>query len=157
MAKLKASELTNANQTGTQLEGFIRSVLLARGYKPVERNRFMPARYLEQPIFATQFQLGLSIYDTELFCDFILYHPEKWPDCLVIESKWQQVSGSVDEKFPFTVLNIKMKSQYKTVILLDGKGYKPGAETWLRQQVDGKLLYVFSMAEFQKWANRNNL
>jgi hypothetical protein len=85
-----------------------------------------------------RFDLGLSIYETPFYYDFILYHPQKWPQCLVIESKWQQVSGSVDEKYPHTILNInlniKMRSAYRSILLLDGGGYKPGAENWLRAQ-----------------------
>lgn len=146
-----------ANYTGTTLEKFIKVRLDEKGYQFMEKDRFTPARYLEQPIYARQFHLGSSIYETPLFCDFILYHPKKWPEALVIESKWQESSGSVDEKYPFTVLNLKKQLAYKSIILLDGGGYKKGAEKWLRNQVDDKLLHIFSMAQFQRWVNKGNL
>ncbi len=156
MAKLKSGR-TTANYTGTALEQFIESRLIERGYEQIIKDNFKPAICLEQPIYTRQFCLGKSIYETNLYCDFILFHPQKWPSCLVIESKWQQAGGSVDEKYPYTVLNIK-QSDYKSVLLLDGGGYKLGAETWLRQQVDGKkLLRVFNMSEFQRWVNRGNI
>lgn len=149
---------TTANYTGTVLERFIEQRLVEqRGYKFIERERFKPAIYLEQPIYTRQFNLGLSIYETELFCDFLIYHPQKWPECLVIESKWQQSGGSVDEKYPYTVLNLKTRCEYKSILLLDGGGYRAGAERWLRQTTDGKLMQIFNMSQFQAWVNRGNL
>lgn len=154
----KKTSGTVANENGSFLEEFIESILTRHGYSLVPKRKFEAATYLQQPIYTKQFHVGTSIYETELFCDFILYHPEKYPLCLVIESKWQQSTGSVDEKFPFLVLNIKTQTPYKTIVILDGGGYKPQAAKWLRKQADGnKLLHVFNMAEFQKWTNKNNL
>lgn len=146
-----------ANKNGSELEQFIEMKLLNKGYTYIPRKEFTAARYLEQPIYSFQFYVGQSIYDTPVYCDYILYHPEKWPDCLVIEAKWQQSKGSVDEKYPFAVLNIKTRSPYKTIMLLDGKGYKKGAEKWLRAQVDKKLLGIFNMVEFQTWVNKQHI
>lgn len=148
---------TIANNNGTNLEVFIENLLAKHGYSPIHSNKFEAARYLQQPIYSKQFMVGTSIYESDLFCDFILYHPDKHPLCLVIESKWQESKGSVDEKYPYLVLNIKTKSPYKTVLLLDGSGYRPQAEKWLRGQVDDKLLHVFSMSEFQKWTNNGKI
>lgn len=50
-----------------------------------------------------------------------------WPDGLVIQCKWQASSGSVEEKYPFEVLNIQ-KDEYPTIIVLDGGGYSKGSE-----------------------------
>lgn len=146
-----------ANYTGTVLEKFVLDRLIERGYQFVPKSKFKAAMYLEQPIFSAQVDIGTSIYGTKRKCDFALYHPEKWDEGLVIECKWQQSGGSVDEKFPFAVLNIKMQSPYKTVLLLDGGGYKKSAEAWVRAQVDGKLLHVFNMAQFQAWVNKGNI
>ncbi len=144
---------TRANYTGNQLEAVIQNALDRKGYKLVERRSFNAARYLDQPVYAKQFPIAKSVYETDLYCDFIIFHPLKHPNCLIIESKWQQSSGSVDEKFPFLVLNVREQYPYATVIVLDGEGYKKGAEKWLRRQVDAKLTHVFNMMEFQKWSN----
>ena len=61
----------------------------------------------------------------------------------------QQVKGSVDEKYPFLVNNIQ-KSKIDTIIVLDGKGYKPGAEKWLKAQVKGYLKKVIDIEKFQQ-------
>lgn len=104
-----------------------------------------------------QYNLCKTIYNTDLKCDFIVYHPEKQKECIVIECKWQQSGGSVDEKYPFLVENLKKQSPYKSIIILDGNEYKKGAENWLRKQADKKLLHIFNMSEFKVWSNKENL
>ena len=146
-----------ANNTGKSLEDFIESKFHAVGYSLVPSKKFFVEELRGVPIFTKQFPLCANIYGTQLNCDFIAFHPQKFPNNLVIESKWQQSNGSVDEKFPFLVANIREKYPCEAIILLDGGGYKVGAEKWLRAQVDRKLLGVFTMSEFQKWVNQGNL
>jgi len=149
---------TVANSTGKAQEDFIEHRLQQEGYQFVNRKDFDTViQKLDQKFYTTQLNICKSIYDTPVFCDFILCHPEKYPDCLVIESKWQQSCGSVDEKYPFLILTIKVKSPHKTILILDGGGYKKGAEDWIREQTDDKFLHVFNMREFQTWANKGNL
>lgn len=150
-------EQPGANYTGTQLEKFINDRLLEKKYTFVPREKFTPAIYLEQPIYTRQLYIGKSIYETNMYCDFILYHPQKHPECLIIESKWQESGGSVDEKYPYFILNIQQRYPNKAVVLLDGGGYKPQAEIWMRKQVGNNLLKVFTMAEFTKWANKGGI
>jgi len=148
---------TRANYTGSSLEEVIYNGILRKGYQFVEKKKFESARYLNQPVFTRQYPIGKSVYGTQLYSDFILFHPEKHPNNLIIESKWQQSAGSVDEKFPFLVLNIKDKYPSATVVVVDGGGYKKGAVEWLRNQKDLKLIHVFNMMEFQKWSNSEEL
>jgi len=149
---------TQANYTGTVLEKYILSRLEERGYTGLHQSRFNPSRYLKQPIYSRRYHIGSSIYGTPQYCDFIIYHPQKWPDNLVIESKWQQSSGSVDEKYPYLVLNIQMNYQSPTILVLDGGGYKKGAEKWIRSQAgNGNLLQVFNMQQFATWVNKGKL
>lgn len=148
---------SRANYTGNSLQIFIYNKLVEKGYQRVDKKHFNAVRYMEQPIFTPQFPLCKSIYGTDVKCDFILYHPTKHKNCLVIESKWQESRGSVDEKFPYLVANIKERYPHPTIIILDGKGYKKEAEEWLKKQVDSKLIHVFNMSEFQKWSNGNEL
>lgn len=149
-------KLASANYTGNILESFISERLKEKGYGFVEKNKFKAATYLGQPIYTRQFLIGESIYGTGQYADFLIYHPKKHPGCLVIESKWQQTSGSVDEKFPYLTENVK-KYPYSTIILLDGNGYKKQAEAWLRGQIGGRLIHVFNMREFTIWANNGGI
>ncbi len=145
-----------ANQTGSSLEEFIRSLVQQAGYDPVDPHHFRVAQCLRQPIFAQQYPCGIDIYRKPRKCDFILYDAARHSE-LIIESKWQQASGSVDEKFPFLVETIAA-SGIDTLIVLDGGGYSAGAEQWLQNQAGQRhLLHVFDMAQFQIHVNNGKL
>lgn len=146
-----------ANYTGSVLEKFVSDRLIERKYQYIPREKFKAALYLKQPIYTKQLHLGDSIYETPMYGDFVLYHPKLHPNCLIIECKWQQAGGSVDEKYPYFILNVQTKHPHKTLVLLDGGGYKPKAELWMKKQVGNNLLNVFNMGEFQKWVNKGNI
>jgi site-specific DNA-adenine methylase len=146
-----------ANYTGNQLEKIVKDRLNELGYTFIHRDKFKPAIYNEQPIYSRQYYIGKSIYETNSYCDFIIYHPQRHPKCLVIETKWQQTGGSVDEKYPYLILNIQQRYAHEVILLLDGGGYKKQAEAWIRTMVGNNLLHVFNMSQFQKWANQGNL
>ncbi|WP_341753294.1 MULTISPECIES: PD-(D/E)XK nuclease superfamily protein [unclassified Candidatus Tisiphia] len=146
-----------ANKTGNELEVFINNRLVREGYVFVPKTRFIASQTLAQPIYTRQFNLGKTIYNTVWQCDFILYHPAKHSNCFVIESKWQQSSGSADEKYPYTTKILNIKSVYDAIIIIDGDGYKKGALQWLKDQVHGNLKGVFSMSEFTTWTNKQNI
>lgn len=145
---------SRANKTGGKLENTIESTLT--NYTKINKKQFLTVCLKAKiPIYSRQMYIGDSIYNTKLYCDFILYHPKKYPQCLVIESKWQQTSGSVDEKYPYLVANI-IKLSYNTLIVIDGGGYKKGAEEWLHKQQNDKL-QVMNITEFLKWTNNDNI
>jgi len=108
--------------------------------------------------YATQVPCGTSIYNTPRKCDFLIINKDKFPDDLIIECKWQQSGGSVDEKYPFALFNI-YKIGVPTIILLDGGGYKVAAMEWLKDQVDPNraLIGVHDMSEFQAKVHRGFL
>jgi len=103
---------------------------------------------------------GLTIHQTPRVVDFLVLNRERFPQGLIIECKWQQSSGSVDEKYPFLYLNI-LKTAVPTVILLDGGGYRPGARHWLLDRIgetgSKSLMGVWHMAEFQRHLNNGFL
>ena len=82
-----------------------------------------------------------------------------------IECKWQQTSGSVDEKFPYLYLNcIEKMPEENIIVVVDGSGAKHGAVEWLKNAAErklytgelnrGKNIRVMNLAEFLAWANR---
>lgn len=100
----------------------------------------------------------LGIYDTPIAADFYLPQVRSFRDGVVIESKWQDVSGSADEKLPYLLLNIQQRYPCPAIIIADGGGARPGAVAWLRDQIDGQhLIGVFTLAKFVTWARRNLL
>ena len=108
--------------------------------------------------FVRQIQLGSTIYSTPRRADFFIVNRAKFPDDLIIECKWQQSKGSVDEKYPYLLYNI-IRSGIPTVVLLDGSGYREAALKWLKEMVNknGALIAVWTMAEFQKEVNNGFL
>ena len=148
---------TGANRSGGRLEDFVADVLDERGYRFIPRERFFPVRELEQPIFTRQYEVGKDIYGKKRRVDAILYHPRLWPECLVIQSKWQASRGSVEEKYPYEVLSIA-QNEFDTIIVLDGGGYTAGAKQWLVNQAGkNRLLHVFDQGEFSRFASRGRL
>lgn len=155
MAKSQGAQ---ANLTGNRLERFIEHCLIDCGFaKVADKIALVNAmQTFNRPSYSSQVNIGSTIYGTDLICDFLLFHPQKWPQGLVIEAKWQQVGGTVDEKYPYFVMNI-WSSEYATVLVLDGGGYREGAERWLRSMQKQNLIHVFNMGEFQGWVNQGGI
>ncbi len=153
--KIMTSQGYRANITGKQLERLIEDSLKSKGYTRVNPKEFKDKKNTSIAIFSRNVYVCETIYKTKLKCDFLLYHPVKHADCLIIEAKWQQVSGTVDEKYPYLVENIQKMMPHPTIIVIDGEGYKPGAIEWLRKQVGDNLLYVVNLVGFQKLINSN--
>ncbi|MBD2089518.1 hypothetical protein H6F67_06585 [Microcoleus sp. FACHB-1515] len=102
-----------------------------------------------------QYIAGRSIYDCELKIDLFVEGIPAFPKGLAVESKWQDVKGSVDEKLPYLVTNIKSIYPFPAVIVIHGGGTRPGAIRWLKSQVDqDKLIAVLSLEEFVSWVTR---
>ena len=160
-----SSEIINsgqkANRTGNQLERFIEQAFIQRGYTEFlgpKKQVFANRALLGGKQFIKQVQVGNTIYQTVRKCDFLAINKEKFPDSLIIECKWQQSKGSVDEKYPFLLHNIFLTG-VPTVVLMDGGGYKPAALKWLKGNVNKNcaLIGVWTMAEFQTEVNNGFL
>jgi hypothetical protein len=71
-----------------------------------------------------------------------------------LECKWQQSSGSVDEKFVYMFGNALLVPEPEIIFLIDGEGYRPCELSWLKTEAAKapKTIRVFSMTEFTQWA-----
>jgi hypothetical protein len=107
--------------------------------------------------YAKQVYIGSGIYGTAIYVDFYVFNSVAIPDGLIVECKWQQVGGSVDEKLPYLNLNIQTCYPSPAVVLIDGEGMKKGAINWLTRQVDynSNLLAVHNLTRFIIWANNH--
>lgn len=154
MASVPPSAGQRANQSGNKLEALVSTVLAQSGYIEVPRTAFLTA--LEPKRFARQWPIGPGIYGTPIKVDFAVIGIPTLPHGLIVEVKWQGVSGSVDEKLPYLALNIDQRFPFPTIVVIDGSGWKHGAVDWLRRQVPSvpKLQAVYSMAEFIAWSNQ---
>lgn len=168
MSQERARSL-RAESTGSVAEGTVRSVLTSRGYVELSVQEASAAepeaeqtamfrdftrRARPSRMFVAQYPIGLSIYGLPLFADFWVRGAPGFPEGLALEVKWQQSTGSVDEKFPYLVLNIQQCYPCPAIVIADGGGQRPGALQWLRGQTTSNLIAVHSLAEFLAWANR---
>lgn len=142
---------SNANFNGQQLENMINNHLRAIGLTYVTNTEF---DFKRKNTYTTQLQIGsLSILGKKIRVDFVISSIPQFKQGLIIESKWQQVPGSVDEKYPYLIENILIKYPVPTLLVLDGGGYTDNLLQYLKSKRNGKFLNVFSMFEFQKWGN----
>ena len=129
---------SRANSNGASAENAIFDILARKGHTP-ERQK----------------NIGLGIYGTALRADIYLGTVRRYPDGLIIESKWQESPGSVDEKLPYLVENIRICYPCPTMIVVGGGGMRSPAMAWLKRQADGnRLIAVLTLEEFLTWANR---
>lgn len=150
-----------ANKTGNLLECFVEHALQAKGHTEFWDHKgqlFENRRVVGGKQYAKQVYCGKTIYDTDRKVDFLVFNQALFPDGLIIECKWQQVSGSVDEKFPFLLFNI-IKTAVPAVILIDGDGYRPAALKFLKDEVSktSALRGAWTMKEFQTKINNGFL
>ena len=140
------------------MEGNIADELNMLGYERIwPPSLIFAMRDMGQPVYAQQVVAGRDIYGKIRRVDFLLFHPLRHPNGLIVECKWQSSRGSVEEKFPFLVLNIT-RGEYDAIVILDGGGYTSGAEQWLRGAAGNtRLKHVFSLGEFSNYASRGNI
>lgn len=150
-----------ANRSGNVLETTVESLLKQHGYTEFwdhKKQLFANREAVGGKQYAKHVHVGPTIYESARIVDFLVINKDKFPDGLIIECKWQQVGGSVDEKYPFLVFNI-YRTGVPTIVLLDGGGYKKTAEKWLREQAgEQKAVWkVWNLQEFIVAANNNLL
>lgn len=127
-----------ANASGRTAETLIGAVLKGKGIP-----------------FVPQYPIGRGLYDTPIKVDFYLPAAPNYPDGLIIEAKWQDASGSADEKLPYLWMNIRNHFPCPAIVVIDGPGFRPEAINWLRHQVGGNLSAVYNLQEFVSWCNRS--
>lgn len=153
-----------ATKSGNVLEKTVEGIIQGNGYLQI--CEYIPKKRRkdwlinsQEPIkrYARQVYIGAGIYGTDIYVDFYLFGVPRIPDSLIIECKWQQSSGSVDEKLPYLNLNIQNCYPTPAVVLIDGKGMKPKAIDWLTNQVNfnANLLAVHNLTSFITWANNH--
>lgn len=152
-----------ANRYGHTLENIISSILQNKGFNILKYSEYNknPSKFGEEVLLIdAPYE---TIYGHKGKTEFLL-HSLKYHLDARIECKWQQVPGSVDEKFPYLYLNCIENIPEETIlIVIDGRGAKPGAIEWLKHACKDKLytnektkaknIIVMTIDEFVKWAN----
>ena len=153
-----------AVSSGRILEGIVENSLITKGLQVVTYKNWI---------------LNKQIYGDELLIKKVpyegLYKHASHTEFLVvskahdihtrIECKWQQSSGSVDEKFPYLFLNCTEKmTEPHIIVLLDGGGAKQGAIDWFKssctlfnnspEKNGGRRVDLMCTVEFLQWVNK---
>jgi hypothetical protein len=105
--------------------------------------------------FERQLVIGRTIYGTDYRADFVVRNLFEYPQGLVLESKWQSTGGSVDEKFPYLLENIRHACPFPAMVIVHGQGCRAGALEWLRARCCREhLVAVFTLEELMIWLQR---
>jgi hypothetical protein len=147
-----------ASRNGKNFKAQIATTLTVNGFEEItkeEMTDILNGAYCEKRVFAKNVVLGKNIYGVDWRTDFIYFNGNN--RFRIIHARWQQVGGSVDEKFPFFVANARKANAKDSIFVLGGDGFKQGARDWLKAQKRHPIIEVFSEEEFQEWANNGNL
>lgn len=146
------------SRSGNRLEYMVSALLEHDGYRRVpadinQRSARFGAWYM------TQVWIPRNLHGRRSRLDVLFGNADIFPVPHHMELKWQQSSGSVDEKFTHIVHNAGFLADhygFPTMTILDGNGYAQESGQWLRRQVrkDGPLIGVFTLAELLAEANR---
>ncbi len=100
----------------------------------------------------------MTIYNEGGKTEFVIVDD---PRRIRVEAKYQAAAGSVDEKYPYMLLNgIYKYPESEIIFVVDGGGYKPGARKWLEDHIKenwldykerGKDIKLMTIAEFMNW------
>jgi uncharacterized protein (DUF952 family) len=152
-----------ANSSGSVLERMIREVMASKGFEVIPYSKYVkhPERYGKELLL--QNVPYTTIYEHPGKTEFLLISAE-YDLRIRIECKWQQSSGSVDEKFPYVYLNaVEAMPEQDIFIVIGGSGAKKGAVEWLQHAAQqrrygaaeaGKNIRVMTLEQFIAWANR---
>jgi hypothetical protein len=133
-----------ANRNGTFLKQELVDRLIRQGYHQWKA----PPTLMQEAFFVYRGDgLFQSLYGTPITFDVYLYHPWKHPEGLIITSKYQEVSGSVDEKLPYLVGSLKATGT-RAYLLLIGSGARKEAIQWCQAQQDEALTVLTTWHEW---------
>lgn len=149
--------MATAGGNGRTLEQQVQSLFMSRGFTLLSYKEFSKGHVTGKYI-VTHVPYR-TIYGTQGKTEFLVVDGDRK---IRVECKWQQCSGSVDEKYPYLILNCMDMPESEIIILLDGGGYKQMAKDWLvaaaRDGVGGKGMLknvrVLALSEFISWVNK---
>jgi hypothetical protein len=153
-----------AVSSGRILEGIVENALITKGLQVVTYKEWVKnkAAYSEELLIKKVPYEGL--YKHSSHTEFLVLSKEHNIHTR-IECKWQQSSGSVDEKLPYLFLNCTEKMiEPHIIVLLDGGGAKQGAIDWFKsscenfnnqhESISGRRVELMCTVEFLQWVNK---
>lgn len=156
--------------SGAAFEDDISALLRAHGFTVEMHSGYGGTRTeLKTPKDGTRMALRqppyTTLYGSPGRYDFVLLAKEL-PTPVWIETKYQKVGGSIDEKAPYVFLNaLSAVPGRHVVILIGGAGWREGAQSWIRAAGDDrrfrdmanypdKRVDIMNPDEFAAWLDR---
>ena len=152
-----------ANLSGKVFENMMIPVFNANGFQVISEKEYQahPEKYASLSRYILKNVAYTTIYEHEGKTEFVIVDGERR---IRVEAKYQSAAGSVDEKYPYMLLNgIYQYPEREVIFVVDGGGYKPGAHKWLKKHIDenwleyrtrhNKDIKLMSIAEFMNWFN----
>ncbi len=141
-----------ANLSGSVLESMVKGVLKPRGFHFRQYAESLGNRDMFHSRVVECNAPYLSLYGEESRSEFLIYDGSR---VIRSECRWQESSGSVDEKFPFLVWSLKRAPEPEALILYGGGGARKCAIQWAKTEaksITTKTIHVLHIEEFQTWA-----
>ena len=153
-----------ANKNGKIFEDVLIPIFLNHGYIVIKQSNRHYDKFIEENnkivVCSAKYK---SIYNHNAKTEFLIIN-KNLNRKIRIECKWQQSAGSVDEKIPYLYLNsIFSFEENEVILIIDGKGQKPGSIDWLKYQIDNnwlneknKIIRLMDLSSFISWFNEFN-
>jgi len=148
-----------ANMNGKIFEEMMIPIFEAHGFLVINESEIPKYSPLPERVVIKNASY-ITIYNERGRTEFVIFAGER---TIRVEAKYQSAPGSVDEKYPYMLLNgIYKYPEDEIIFVVDGGGYKKGAREWLQNQIDndwlyykeqGKNIQLMTIAEFMNWFN----
>jgi len=125
-----------AQTSGAKFESKIEELLVTLGFtKQTGSRTAFYSTTRESKEYDVHVLCGPSAYGGKgkQYCDFLIYGLPGFPTGFRIEAKAQFTKGSVDEKYPYLLLNIEVAG-IPSVVVTAGRGARTEALDWLTEQ-----------------------
>jgi len=155
-----------AAKNGRIIENMLMPLFVGNGYKVITYKVYKSAQIefdkLDKLVIY-QYPFDSIYPNRKCKTEFVIYNRLKNRE-IRVECKWQQGSGSVDEKIPYLYLNAVFAfPESEIIIVMDGGGFDKSAKPWLVEQCKkrwlldeqpNKTIDVMTIAEFTAFFNK---
>lgn len=154
------SQGAQANLNGKVFENMMLPLFQANGFKVFRQAELKKVKTPNISRYVIRNAPYTTIYGEVGRTEFLIVDKNRH---VRVEAKYQASQGSVDEKYPYMLLNgIYAYPEKEIIFVIDGGGYKPGALKWLKKSIENnwldfkgndKDIKLMNIAEFLNWFN----
>jgi len=145
-----------AGKTGSGWEKSVANMLNDVGFVEIDKKNIDDSVLTKW--YCRQYNKFHSVYGKIAAIDLLIFDLDHFPEKLAVELKYQASGGSVDEKFPFVILNLRRwfkRHGIKGALFLNGGKYCSEALSWVLSQQDENLFVVESYSDVYNWIEDN--